>query len=68
MAMATTYRVRELSYAYIVEWGGEDRGREVAVVVIEDAAQRLYRCCRCRRHGCSHAKAVLHHVIDREGA
>lgn len=60
--MATAYTVRELSYAYIVEWGGRER----AVVITQDPDERLYWCYRCGANACPHARHVVHHLIDQE--
>lgn len=65
--MPDVYQVEPLSFGYHVRWGNVgQRGEEIAIVIIEDEDARLYRCCRCKRGSCPHAKAVIRHVIDQE--
>lgn len=63
-------RVEELSYGWIVRGGllGSPGDNGDAVVIAQDPDERLYWCQRCRKNGCKHANAVLHHVMDQEAS
>lgn len=65
--MAAVYTVRELSYAFAVEWEGETC-REVALVLIRDEQLRRMHCLRCDDDDCDHARRVVHHLIDLESS
>lgn len=58
--MATTYTVRELSYAYIVEWGHRER----ALVLVRDEQLQHVHCLHCDGSGCDHARRVIHHLRE----